>query len=49
VKVWLLLQIAGPLGAIIRPIIAATFGVIIAIFYEQIWLGIYKEIGRAHV
>lgn len=41
-KVWLLLQIAGPLGAIIRPIIAATFGVIIAIFYEQIWLGIYK-------
>jgi hypothetical protein len=42
VKVWLLLQIAGPLGAIIRPVIAAILGVIIGLLYEQVWLGIYK-------
>tara|TARA_R110000868_G_scaffold11688_2_gene57019 strand:+ start:1311 stop:1778 length:468 start_codon:yes stop_codon:yes gene_type:complete len=42
VKNWIMLQIAGPLGAIIRPIIAAILGVIIGLFYEQVWIGIYK-------
>ena len=41
-KLWLLLQISGPLGIIVRPIIAAVVGVIIGLIYEQVWIGVYK-------
>ena len=41
-KLWLLKQISGPLGVIVRPIIAAVVGVIIALLYEQVWHGLYK-------
>jgi len=41
-KNWLISKIAGPLGMIVRPILAAIIGVIVGIAYEQMWIGIYQ-------
>lgn len=41
-KTWLIGKIAGPLGVIVRPIIAAIIGVIVGLLYEQSWIAIYK-------
>ena len=41
-KRWLLLKLAGPLGFVVRPILAAMVGVVVAAGYEQAWVVIYK-------
>lgn len=34
--------IAGPLGAVVRPVLAAIIGVIVGMIYQQAWIAIYK-------
>jgi len=41
-KNWLTVQLGGPLGAIIRPILSAIIGTFVGIVYQQIWVGIYQ-------
>lgn len=41
-KKWLIQQIAGPLGFIVRPIISGIVGTIVALIYEQAWIVVYK-------
>jgi len=41
-KLWLLKQVAGPLGVVVRPIIAAIVGVLVGLLYEQAWIAVYK-------
>ena len=37
VKEWVISQVAGPLGLVIRPVIASILGILIAFLYEQAW------------
>ena len=41
-KNWILLRLAGPLGVVIRPVLAAMIGVVVAAIYDQAWIIIYK-------
>lgn len=41
-KEWIIRQIAGPLGFIVRPIISGIVGTIVALTYEQAWIVAYK-------
>jgi len=41
-KLWILKQVSGPLGVIVRPIIAAIVGVLVGMLYEQAWIAVYK-------
>lgn len=41
-KNWILLRLAGPLGFVIRPILAAMIGVLVATAYDQAWMALAK-------
>lgn len=41
-KNWILLRLAGPLGFVIRPILAAMIGVLVAAGYDQAWMALAK-------
>jgi len=41
-KEWIITKVAGPLGMVVRPIIASLIGVIIGLLYEQAWIAVYK-------
>lgn len=41
-KARLIAIIAGPLGVVVKPILAAIIGTLVGLLYQQVWIALYK-------